>query len=78
MLGWIPLFSNATGGVDSSGTIFFVGIVLAIMVLPIVTALSREVFAQTPVTHKEARAGPRRHPLGDDPHRRCCRSAAPA
>ena len=37
----------------SGGTIFFIGIVLAIMVLPIVTALSREVFAQTPVTHKE-------------------------
>jgi phosphate transport system permease protein len=28
-------------------------VVLSIMVLPIVTALSREVFAQTPVTHKE-------------------------
>jgi phosphate transport system permease protein len=54
VLGWIPFFSNSTGGVASSGTIFFVGIVLSIMVLPIVTALSREVFAQTPVTHKEA------------------------
>jgi phosphate transport system permease protein len=49
-LGWFPLFS-ATG--ISGGTIFFIGIVLAIMVLPIVTALSREVFAQTPVAHKE-------------------------
>src|SRR4051795_10695680 len=54
VLGWIPFFSNSTGGVDSSGTIFFIGIVLSIMVLPIVTALSREVFAQTPATHKEA------------------------
>ena len=53
LLGWLPLFGNDTGGVDSSGTIFFIGIVLAIMVLPIVTALSREVFAQTPVTHTE-------------------------
>jgi len=49
-LGWFPLFAR-TG--ISGGTIFFIGIVLAIMVLPIVTALSREVFAQTPVTHKE-------------------------
>jgi phosphate transport system permease protein len=49
-LGWFPLFSM-TG--ISGGTIFFIGIVLAIMVLPIVTALSREVFAQTPVAHKE-------------------------
>jgi len=53
LLGWLPLFGNDTGGVSSSGTIFFIGIVLSIMVLPIVTALSREVFAQTPVTHKE-------------------------
>ena len=50
VLGWLPLFSP-TG--ISGGTIFFLGIVLAIMVLPIVTALSREVFDQTPVTHKE-------------------------
>ncbi len=48
-LGWFPLFS-ATG---KSGTILLIGVVLAIMILPIVTALSREVFAQTPVTHKE-------------------------
>ena len=50
VLGWFPLFAPA--GI-SGGTIFFIGIVLAIMVLPIVTALSREVFDQTPVTHKE-------------------------
>jgi phosphate transport system permease protein len=50
VLGWFPLFSPA--GI-SGGTIFFIGIVLAIMVLPIVTALSREVFDQTPATHKE-------------------------
>jgi phosphate transport system permease protein len=49
-LGWFPLFKNTN---ISGGTIFFIGIVLAIMVLPIVTALSREVFAQTPVAHKE-------------------------
>jgi len=50
-LGWLPLFAK-TG--LSGGTIFFIGIVLSIMVLPIVTALSREVFDQTPTTHKEA------------------------
>ncbi len=49
-LGGIPLF--APTGI-SGGTIFFIGIVLSIMVLPIVTAMSREVFDQTPVTHKE-------------------------
>jgi phosphate transport system permease protein len=49
-LGWVPVFSP-TG--ITGGTIFFIGIVLAIMVLPIVTAISREVFDQTPVAHKE-------------------------
>jgi phosphate transport system permease protein len=49
-LGWFPLF--APTGI-SGGTIFFIGIVLAIMVLPIVTALSREGFDQTPTAHKE-------------------------
>jgi phosphate transport system permease protein len=49
-LGFVPIF--APTGI-SGGTIFFIGIVLAIMVLPIVTAISREVFDQTPVTHKE-------------------------
>ena len=49
-LGWFPLL--APTGI-SGGTICFIGIVLAIMVLPIVTALSREVFDQTPTAHKE-------------------------
>ena len=49
-LGWFPLFDNAA---QFSGTIFLASIVLAIMILPIITAISREVFAQTPVTHKE-------------------------
>ena len=48
-LGWIPFFSR----VGPQGTILLIGVVLSIMILPIVTALSREVFAQTPVTHKE-------------------------
>ena len=51
-VGWFPLFGKTS--VSEGGTIFVVGVVLAIMVLPIVTAISREVFAQTPVTHKEA------------------------
>jgi len=49
-LGWFPLFGDET----VSGTIFLAGVVLAIMILPIVTAISREVFDQTPGTHKEA------------------------
>lgn len=49
-LGWVPLFAPTA---ITGGTIFFIGIVLAIMILPIVTAISREVFAQTPTPHKE-------------------------
>ena len=48
-LGWFPLF----GGPVSTGTVFIAGIVLAVMVLPIITAMSREVFAQTPAANKE-------------------------
>ncbi len=51
-LGWIPLFK---GPASTTGrTILTAAIVLAIMVLPIVTAISREVFAQTPRLHEEA------------------------
>jgi phosphate transport system permease protein len=50
-LGWIPLLSQT--GV-AQGTVFLAAIVLAIMILPIVTAISREVFDQTPVPNKEA------------------------
>ena len=35
-------------------TILTAGIVLAIMILPIITAISREIFAQTPRLHEEA------------------------
>jgi phosphate transport system permease protein len=52
IFGWLPLFQDA--GVAAASTILTVGVVLAIMVLPIVTALSREVFAQTPTTNMEA------------------------
>lgn len=52
VLGWIPLFAPVPG-ISGGTTIFLVGIVLAIMILPIVTAVSREVFAQTPTTHIE-------------------------
>ncbi|MDO4784924.1 MAG: phosphate ABC transporter permease subunit PstC [Propionibacteriaceae bacterium] len=50
-LGWIPLFAP---GLQSSGTVFVASLVLAIMILPIVTSISRDVFAQTPRDHIEA------------------------
>ena len=51
VLGWIPVFSDDR---IITGSIFAGGVVLAVMILPIVTAISREVFDQTPLAHKEA------------------------
>ncbi|WP_414647878.1 phosphate ABC transporter permease subunit PstC [Cellulomonas sp.] len=51
VFGWFPLFAPTS---VQAGTIFLASIVLAIMILPIITALSREVFRQTPNEHKEA------------------------
>lgn len=56
-LGWIPLFAPdpATGTVSSTGRVAMsAAVVLAIMVIPIITAVSREVFLQTPTLHIEA------------------------
>jgi phosphate transport system permease protein len=51
-LGFIPLFK---GPASSSGrTIMTAALVLAVMILPIITAISREVFLQTPRLHEEA------------------------
>ncbi|HET9873607.1 MAG TPA: phosphate ABC transporter permease subunit PstC [Propionibacteriaceae bacterium] len=50
-LGFLPIFAP---GIRSPGTVFVVSIVLAIMILPIITAISRDVFAQTPRDHVEA------------------------
>lgn len=53
-LGWFFLFSDGSGSIQGGGTIFTAGIVLAVMILPMITAVTREVFAQTPVSHIEA------------------------
>ncbi len=51
-LGFLPFFKGPVNPVGT--TILTAGLVLAIMVLPIITAISREVFNQTPVLHEEA------------------------
>lgn len=55
-LGWIPLFAPADDGtVSGTGRVAMsAGIVLAIMIIPIITAVTREVFLQTPTLHEEA------------------------
>ncbi len=50
--GWFPLFSGQVSG--TGRTILTAAVVLAVMVLPIITSLCREVFLQTPRLHEEA------------------------
>lgn len=50
--GWFPLFSGTASA--TGRTIFTAAIVLAVMVVPIITAICREIFLQTPVLHEEA------------------------
>ena len=51
-VGWFPLFAGPVSG--TGRTILTVAVVLAVMILPIITALCREVFLQTPRLHEEA------------------------
>jgi phosphate transport system permease protein len=50
-LGFLPFFGPPS---PNGRSLFTAGIVLAIMILPIITAISREVFMQTPRLHEEA------------------------
>ncbi|CAB4891965.1 unannotated protein [freshwater metagenome] len=51
-VGWFPLFAGPVSG--TGRTVLTVAVVLAVMILPIITALCREVFLQTPLLHEEA------------------------
>ena len=51
-LGWLPFFAGDVSG--TGRTILTVAIVLAVMIIPIITAVTREVFLQTPRLHEEA------------------------
>jgi phosphate transport system permease protein len=53
-LGGLFLFATGNVSVAGGGTIFTAGIVLAVMILPIITAVTREVFIKTPQSHIEA------------------------
>jgi phosphate transport system permease protein len=51
-LGFIPLFA---GPASTTGrTMLTAGLVLAVMILPIISAITREVFSQVPALHREA------------------------
>jgi phosphate transport system permease protein len=49
-VGWLPVI----GGPASDRSMLVVAVVLAVMILPIMTAVNREVFLQTPRLHEEA------------------------
>jgi len=51
-MGWLPFFAGPASG--TGRTILTAGLVLAIMILPIITAICREIFAQTPRLNEEA------------------------
>ncbi|NIL75188.1 MULTISPECIES: phosphate ABC transporter permease subunit PstC [Rhodococcus] len=53
-LSWFPLFATGSVSIAGGGTIFTGGIVLAVMILPIIAAVTREVFVQTPRGQIEA------------------------
>ena len=53
-LSFVPFIG---GGIATIPNYFVTGLVLAIMILPIVSALSREVMATVPLDHKEAALG---------------------
>ena len=53
--GWIPLFADPDNRTSvASRSIFAAAVVLAVMILPIISAISREVLAQVPTTNREA------------------------
>jgi phosphate transport system permease protein len=52
-LGFIPVFATDPGA-RLTGSMFIAGIVVALMVMPIITSVVREVFGQTPPGEKEA------------------------
>lgn len=53
--GWIPLFADPDNRTSvASRSIFAAAVVLAVMILPIISAISREVLAQVPTTSREA------------------------
>lgn len=51
-LGWIPVFKVQEAFYERSP--FIAGLVLAIMIIPIVTSVSREIFSQTPLDRIQA------------------------
>jgi phosphate transport system permease protein len=52
-LGFLPFFKVASGTTLFTGSSFIAGVLVAIMILPIVTSISREIFSLTPLEERE-------------------------
>ncbi|GAA2814758.1 phosphate ABC transporter permease subunit PstC [Saccharopolyspora taberi] len=53
-LGWIPIFGPGNiNTLASGGNVFTAGVVLAVMIIPTITGVTREVFQRTPTAHIE-------------------------
>ncbi|HEY0384818.1 MAG TPA: phosphate ABC transporter permease subunit PstC [Pyrinomonadaceae bacterium] len=50
LFGWLPLFQGTLTGID----LFTAGIILAIMITPIISAVVRDVLAAVPISQREA------------------------
>ena len=75
----VPILGALTANPSATGRSYLTaGIVVAIMITPIVTSLTREVFATTPSSLEGSRVRPRLHEVGDDPRVRCFPTAAAA
>ena len=64
--GFLPIFKGPASGISFFGA----GVVLAIMIVPIISSLCREVFMAVPDGGPLRRIRPGRHTVGDDPRRR--------
>ena len=74
----IPVLSALVQGPPLGRDILIAGVILAIMILPTIMAVSREVFLAVPNTQREGMIGAGRDEVGDDHLARCCRTPAPA
>ena len=52
-LSFIPIFSVPKGTVSFQGSAFIAGVLVGIMVMPILTSISREIFSLTPLSKRE-------------------------
>ena len=52
-LGFIPIFHVANGTVVFTSSYFIAGVLVGIMIMPIVTSISREIYSLTPVGERE-------------------------